>query len=236
MSDRGWHDTNSRPNTTDLGWRVKQLRLRRGLQQKALARLANVDAGFLNRLERGGTGRSKPKSETIYRLLDALQATAAEREAVFHVEVPTLPEEQVREFVAEIAAEYELSPDPVVLLDDRWFRRYINRAGRRMYGLTNDEYRRSIGAHVLSAYANPQEPLCSRYLDEERTYHFARRVLAFRMCFANQQFDSWYLDVERYLKTFPVGRSVWENAEEVAAPTFLLSQEVTYQDPQQRIY
>lgn len=219
-----------------MGWRIQQLRKRRGLQQKALARLAKVDAAFLNRLERGVSRRSRPKPETVRRLLDALQATNAEREAVFHIEAPPLAHEEMEAQVAEIAGDIELAPDPMVLVDDRWFRRYINRMGRRMYGLTGEEYRRSLNVHMLAAYVDPQQPLHSRYLEEERVYHFARRALTFRLYFAGQQFDSWYLDIERYLKSFPIGESVWDNLSTVEPPTFMFSQEVNYQDPQQRIY
>jgi transcriptional regulator with XRE-family HTH domain len=229
-------DDNSAANTADLGWRIKQLRLRRGLQQKALAQLASVDAAFLNRLERGGPRRSKPKPETIYRLLDALQATPAEREAVFHIEVPPLSDDEIEAFVAEIAVELELSPEPAVLVDDRWYRRYINKVGRRMYGLTDDAYRRSVNVHTLGAYVDPEQPIYSRYREADRLFHFARRVLTFRIAFANRQFDSWYLDVERYLKRFEMGTSVWDDTELVVPPTFMLSQEVTYQDSQQHIY
>lgn len=236
MPDHTWHDDNSTANTADQGWRIKQLRLRRGLQQKALAQLASVDAAFLNRLERGGSRRSKPKPETIYRLLDALRATPTEREAVFHMEVPPPSDEEIEAFVAEIASELELSPEPAVLVDNRWYRRYINRVGRRMYGLTDDEYRRSVNVHTLAAYVDPEQPIYARYRDADRLYHFARRVLTFRIAFAAQQFDSWYLEVERYLKQFPMGNSVWDNTELVVPPTFMLSQDVTYQDAQQRIY
>ncbi|MEA2575614.1 MAG: Helix-turn-helix domain [Chloroflexia bacterium] len=236
MSDQLQQDSN---RSTDLGWRIKQLRLRRGLQQKALARLANVDAAFLNRLERGGAGRSKPKPETVYRLLDALQATPAEREAVFRVEVPPLSDEEMQSKVAEIAVELEVSPYPTILVDDRWYRRYMNGLARRMYGLTEDEYRRSVNVHTLAAYLEPEQPLYSRSVDEERVYHFARRVATFRTYFADQQFDSWYLAVERYIKRFPVGRAVWENFENndlAVLPTYLLSQEVTFIDPHGNIY
>ena len=236
MADHTQRDLNNTLEPTDPGWRIKQLRLRRGLQQKELARLANVDAAFLNRLERGGSRRSKPKPETIHRLLDALQATPTEREAVFHVEVPPLSDEEIAAFVAEVGPELELLPGPAVLVDDRWFRRYINGIGRRMYGLTDDEYGRSVNVHTLLAYVDPEQPIYSRYLEAERLYHFARRVLTFRVAFAHRQFDSWYLGVEDALKRFEVGASVWENTEFVVPPTFMLSQEVTYRDSQQRIY
>lgn len=233
MSNRTEYESN---RSTELGWRIKQLRLRRGVQQKELARLASLDAAFLNRLERGGAGRSKPKPETIHRLLDALQVTPPEREAVFHVEVPPLSGEELAAQVAEIAAELELSPYPTVLVDDRWYRRYINPLARRMYGLSEDEYRHSVDVHTLYAYVDPAQPLYSRYIEEERVYHFARRVLTFRTYFADQQFDSWHLEVERNIKRFEVGRAVWENTENVVPPTFLLSQDVTYLDPQGRVY
>ena len=226
----------NRIDTTELGWRIKQLRLRRGLQQKVLAHLAKSDAAFLNRLEHGGSTRSRPKPETIHRLLDALQATPSERGAVFHVEVPSLTDEEMAAQVAEIAAEIELAPEPITLVDDRWYRRHINRIGRRMYGLSDEEYRRSINVHTFASYLDPTDPLYSRYPEEDRLPDFARRIITFRTYFADQQFDSWYLAVERFVKSFPEGRAIWENTGNVVPPTFLLSQEVRYRDPQGRIY
>ncbi len=155
---------------------------------------------------------------------------------MFHIEAPAITQGEIDAVVDEVSSEFELSPDPVILVDDRWFRRYINGTGRRMFGLTGEEYARSLGGHVLAAYVDPAEPLFTRYPDEERAYHLARRVLAFRLYFANQQFDSWYLAVERHLKRFEVGASAWDNQGLVVPPRFLLSQEVTYLDPQKRTY
>jgi transcriptional regulator with XRE-family HTH domain len=230
------HDTQNQIDTTDLGWRIQQLRLRRGLQQKALARLANVDAAFLNRLERGGARRSRPKPETIHRLLDALYATSAEREAVFRVEVSPLSGEEIQAYVAEIAADTERLQEPIMLIDDRWYHWYINGIGRRMFGLSEEEYQRSLGVHTLGAYVDPAQPLYSRYNDERREYHFAQRVLSFKLFFAAQQFDRWYLDVEGYIKSFPMGRKIWDRPEVYAPPTFMLSHEGTYRDPKGRTY
>lgn len=233
MSDQNPLD---RPNTTNLGWRIQQLRLRRGLQQKTLARLANVDAAFLNRMERGRSSRSRPKPETIHRLLDALDATPAEREAVFHVEVPPLSEGEIQSCVSEIEADYERAPEPMVLVDDRWNRWYINELGRRMFALSDDEYRRCLGRTTLDAFVDPEQPLYSRYSEEHRELQFAQRLIIFKTFFAAQQFDTWYLAVEDYVKRFPLGRRVWEHPESYVPPIFMFSQEVTMTDPQGRIY
>jgi transcriptional regulator with XRE-family HTH domain len=233
LSDQKQLDQN---DTTDLGWRIQQLRVRRGLQQKALARLANVDAAFLNRMERGRSRRSKPKPETIHRLLDAMQATPAEREAVFHVEVPPPSDEEIRACVAEIEAAYELAPEPIVLVDDRWNRWYINTLGRRMFALEDQDYRRSLGLNTLGALVDPEQPLYSRYSEEHREFHFAQRVTTFKAFFAAQQFDRWYLAVEAYLTRFPLGRRIWEHPETFTPPLFMFSQEVTFRDPQGRTF
>jgi transcriptional regulator with XRE-family HTH domain len=231
-----YHKQLDRNDTTDLGWRIQQLRMRRGLQQKALARLANVDAAFLNRMERGRSRRSKPKPETIHRLLNALDATPAEREAVFHVELLPPSAEEVRACVAEIQVEYEHAPEPVVLVDDRWNRWYINTLGRRMFWLEDDEYQRCLGLHTLGAFVDPEQSLYSRYSEEHREFHFAQRVITFKAFFAAQQFDTWYLAVEDYLKRFALGRRVWEHPETYAPPTFMFSQEVTFTGPEGQVY
>ncbi|HVG00621.1 MAG TPA: helix-turn-helix domain-containing protein [Chloroflexia bacterium] len=233
MSDQNPLD---RPNTTDLGWRIQQLRIRRGLQQKTLARLANVDAAFLNRMERGRSSHSRPKPETIHRLLDALDATSAEREAVFHVEVPPLSDEEIQSCVAEIKSTYEHAHEPMVLVDGRWNRWYINEVGRRMFALSDDEYRRCLGRTTLDAFVDPEQPLYSRYSDEHREFQFAERLIIFKTYFTAQQFDTWYLAIEDYVKRFPLGRRVWEHPESYVPPTFMFSQEVTMTDPAGRIY
>ncbi|HEX8221240.1 MAG TPA: helix-turn-helix domain-containing protein [Chloroflexia bacterium] len=225
-----------RPNTTALGWRIQQLRVRRGLQQKALARLANVDAAFLNRMERGRSSRSRPKPETIHRLLEAMDASPDERAAVFHVEAPPPSEEEIQTCVAEIATTYEHAPEPVVLIDDRWNRWYINGIGRRMFELSDDEYRRSLGRTTFDAFVDPEQPLYSRYPDEHREFHFAQRVIIFKTFFAAQQFDSWYLAVVDYITRFSMGRKVWEHPESYVPPTFMFSQDVTMEDLQGRTY
>lgn len=227
MSDH--HDPNQL-DTTDLGWRIQQLRLRRGYQQKALASRAGVDAAFLNRLEHGSSRRSRPKPETVHRLLDALGATPEEREAVFHVETSPPTQVEIEARIAEIAADVDGASDPFILQDERWFRYYINNVGRRMFRLDDDDYRRTVGTHVLAAYVDPEHPLYTRYREEEREYHFARRVIAFKTLYASQQFDRWYLDLERYMRRFPLGRRIWERPEVVAPPMYLLSQEVSYLD------
>jgi hypothetical protein len=105
-----------------------------------------------------------------------------------------------------------------------------------MLGLSEDEYRRSLGVHTLSAYVDPSQPLYSRYSDEQREYHFAQRVLSFKLFFAAQQFDKWYLDVEGHIKGFPMGRKIWDRPEVYAPPAFMLSYEGAYKDPQGHTY
>jgi hypothetical protein len=83
---------------------------------------------------------------------------------------------------------------------------------------------------------DPEQPLYSRYSEEHREYHFAQRVITFKAFFASQQFDTWYLEVEQFLKRFPLGRRIWEHSESFAPPIFMLSQEVTFRDPQGRTF
>src|SRR5437762_7707134 len=105
-------------DTQDIGWRVRQLRLRRGLSLAAVARLAGKHTSQISRLERQWARSGAPKWSTVNKILDALRATRAEREAVFHEEIPVLSEREIEEQVAATTAEYGASRTAVVLLDD----------------------------------------------------------------------------------------------------------------------
>src|SRR5437868_15071107 len=78
----------SDPN--NIGWRLRTLRLRRDLTLVELAGTAGLDVSYLSRLERDALQNAKPKPDTINRVLDALQATPDEREAMYHIEPPPL--------------------------------------------------------------------------------------------------------------------------------------------------
>ena len=97
-----------------------------------------------------------------------------------------------------------------------------------MYRLDEASYKKTLGTHALAPYVDPEHPLYTVYTDEEREYHFARRVTAFKTLYASQQFDRWYLGLESYLRRFPMGRRIWDHPEVVAPPMYLLSQEVSY--------
>jgi transcriptional regulator with XRE-family HTH domain len=227
----GRYDAGPNSHTADLGWRLQQLRLRRGLQQKEFARLAQVDAGFLNRLERGASRRSHPKPDTINKLLDALEATTAERAAVFHTEPPPITQAEIDAQVAEFASLSEADPQPHVLVDEHWYRHYMNGMARHMFGLSDAEYQTSRGEHVLQTFIDPSSPLYSRYPDDSRITLFAQRLYSFKMLFANQEFDSWYLRVQALVRSFPLGARLWDHPDVSTLPMFLLSQEVTFTTP-----
>ncbi len=218
-------------DTTDVGWRLQQLRIRRGLQQKEFARLAGVDAGFLNRLERGSSRRSHPKPNTVNKLLDALGATQAEREAVFHAEVPVLTAEEISAQVAEFMLYAEDNSNPMVLIDEHWYRWYMNRMARRMFDLSGTEYAKTLGEHVLQSYVDEASPLYERYPVADRFYYFTQRLVAFQTLFADQQFDSWYLEVAQKITQTSIGAQVWHHPAVTGLPIFLHQQEVRYTNP-----
>lgn len=93
-------------NTHNIGWRVRTLRLRHGLSLVDVAARANLDISYISRLERDALQNAKPKPDTIDRLLDAINATPEERDAVYHIEhLPVTPRAtaaQVREVAAKI--------------------------------------------------------------------------------------------------------------------------------------
>src|SRR5687768_11799627 len=142
-------------NNTDVGWRLQQLRLRRGLRQNELAELAGLDPGYLNRLERGTSRKANPKPDTVNKILDALSASPDERSAVFHVEPPPLTPDEIAAVVSEIEATYEDSEQLVTLVDHHWVRRYHNHTMRRVLGLTDEEYQRTLGEMPIFSLIDP---------------------------------------------------------------------------------
>jgi transcriptional regulator with XRE-family HTH domain len=57
-----------------LGGAVRELRLKRGLTQEALAHAAGITVGHLSKIERG---RSNPTWETLLAIADGLAVTAS---------------------------------------------------------------------------------------------------------------------------------------------------------------
>lgn len=67
---RGPPDTNDRAENSSLGSRIKELRKRAGISQQMLADVTGVSRAAISLFE---IGTSKPSSETLSRLSDALQ-------------------------------------------------------------------------------------------------------------------------------------------------------------------
>jgi transcriptional regulator with XRE-family HTH domain len=195
----------------ELGWRLRALRLGRGITLVELAKRAALDASYLSRLERWTFPKAKPKTDTVYRVLHALGADAEECDAVFHIERPVLTREEIDEQVRRTALEHELSAVPVTLADEHWTFCYYNAAARAMMGFTPEEYRKSIGSHMLHSFIDPALPRYSRVPEAERIHAFAWWSKLFQIAFAGQQFDDWYLAVVDRIFDFPWAASVWEN-------------------------
>lgn len=193
----------------NVGWRLRTLRLRREMTLVELAALAGLDVSYLSRLERDALQNAKPKPDTINRVLDALQATPQEREAIYHIEHHPPTSEEIAAQVLEIAA-LEDDPEPVLLRDEHWFVWYYNRAARAALGLTEDEYSRSIGAHMLQETIDPAIPRYSRVPDSEREEAFSLRARMFQLAFAGEEFDAWYQDVVNHIYDFPWATELWE--------------------------
>src|SRR6476619_7150527 len=113
----------------NLGWRLRVLRTRRALTLVELAQRAGLDVSYLSRLERDALQNAKPKPDTINKVLDALQATNAEMEAIYHVERPPLTPDEIRAQI-EALSSLEDAPEPVALRDEHWYVWYYNRASR----------------------------------------------------------------------------------------------------------
>src|SRR4051794_7570105 len=118
-------DSDMIAGSAGLGWRLRVLRARRELALIELAKLTGLDISYLSRLERDALPNAKPKPETVSKVLDGLDATQDEREAVYHIERPPLAPEEIEARVREIAAREEENSQPLVLRDDRWYSWYF---------------------------------------------------------------------------------------------------------------
>jgi transcriptional regulator with XRE-family HTH domain len=193
----------------NVGRRVRALRLRRELTLVELAALSNLDVSYLSRLERDAIQNAKPKPDTINRVLDALQATQQERDAVYHIERPALTRREITLQVLEIASLDE-DPEPLLLRDEHWYVWYYNRAARAALGLSEAEYEPSIGAHMLYEIIDPSIPRYSRVPEDTREEAFSLRARMFQLDFAGQEFDQWYQDVVSRVYEFPWAVPLWE--------------------------
>jgi len=208
-------------DTADVGWRLQQLRLRRGLRQNELAEMAGLDPGYLNRLEKGITRKAKPKPETVNKILTALSATPEERAAVVHTEPPPLTANEIETVVDDIRSMYEDHPLPVTLIDYHWVRWYHNRTMRSVLSLTDEEYRNTLGEMPIYSLIDPKSPTYHRIPDDERESAFAIRSQVFKRQFAGQEFDNWYLEIVDKIKQFPWAAEIWDNPPPEAAQQFL---------------
>ncbi|MFL5733891.1 MAG: helix-turn-helix domain-containing protein [Chloroflexia bacterium] len=204
-------DSDMIAGSASLGWRLRVLRARRELALIELAKLTGLDISYLSRLERDALPNAKPKPETVSKVLDGLDATQDEREAVYHIERPPLAPEEIEARVREIAAREEENSQPLVLRDDRWYSWYFNRAARAALALTADEYKRMIGSNMLLEFIDPALPRYSRVPSGERESAFSIRARMFRVNFAPEEFDGWYLKVVSRIYDFPWAVPLWEN-------------------------
>jgi transcriptional regulator with XRE-family HTH domain len=217
----------------EVGWRVRQLRLRYGLSLARLAERMQIDMSYLSRIERDALPRAKVKPSSIEHILEAIGVTQAESDAVFHLERPAPDLSATTAQVREVALHLEDSPEPVELRDERWFVWYYNRAARAALGLTPDEYGRCIGAHMTEALVDPDNPLYSRIPDEDRETTFALYALLFREHFATQQLDEWYGRVVSGIGLAPWAEKVWENptAALISSPMVVERQDLAILNP-----
>jgi transcriptional regulator with XRE-family HTH domain len=215
----------------NLGRRLRTLRLRRGLSLAEVGNLANLDISYLSRLERDALRNATPKPETINRVLDALHATIQERDAVYHLERPTLKASEIVPQIHAVAESVEADEEPVALIDELWFVWYYNQGARAALGFTAEEYRRAIGSHILHSMIDPANPHYSRLADEEREATFARHARLFKVNFAGQEFDRWYEEVVARLYDVGWAARVWEDPPAQPDPLLVERQPRTIENP-----
>jgi len=216
---------------SNLGWRLRVLRLRHSKTLLDLAQKANLDISYLSRLERDALQHAKPKPDTINKVLDALGATTQERDAVYHIEHAPLEESEVARRVSELAEIEEENPEPVLLADEHWYVWYHNRAARAALGLSSEEYERTIGDHMFLGLIDPKSPRYSRVAEEDRERLFALRASMFRVHFAGEEFDRWYEGIVRRIYDFPWAAAIWENPELSVAPLVVERHDMIVQNP-----
>lgn len=155
---------------------------------------------------------------------------------MFHSEVPRLTPEQISTQVADFTRYAEDEADPMILIDEHWYRWYMNRMARRMLEFDSNDYAGTIGEHMLQSYLDPSSPFYSRYPDDERVYYFTQRMFTFRAIYAGRQFDRWYLEVVARIKQIPLAAQIWDRPGVVASPTFLHRQSVRFTNGDRRIF
>jgi transcriptional regulator with XRE-family HTH domain len=216
---------------SNLGWRLRVLRLRHSKTLLDLAQKANLDISYLSRLERDALQHAKPKPDTINKVLDALGASTQERDAVYHIEHAPLEEAEVARRVTELAEIEEENPEPVVLADEHWYVWYHNRAARAALGLSREEYYRTVGDHMFLGLIDPQSPRYSRVAEEDRERIFALRANMFRVHFAGEEFDRWYERIVRRIYDFPWAAAIWERQDLDEAPLVVERHDMVVQNP-----
>lgn len=207
------HDTR---DTSDVGWRIKQLRLRHGFSQVEVAERAGLDNSYLSRLESPGVRKSQPKRETVIRVLEALQATDQERYAVFQVEAPPHTPHEIMMQVMECAEAYEEDPRAFGLFDEHRSLWYLNGTARAIMGFTPEEYGRTIGQNYLVSVIDPENPFYSRFDSERRATLFSMRAAGFKYHFAHEEFSHWYLAMTARIREFPWAAEIWDDPPEIA--------------------
>jgi transcriptional regulator with XRE-family HTH domain len=197
----------------NLGWRLRTLRLRSGKTLVDVATHAGLDVSYLSRLERDALQNAKPKPDTVNRVLNALGATLEEREAVYHLERPLLTQAEIEEAIGAVRSQIEDLFEPTALADEHWYIWYYNRSARATLGLTEAEYLKLVGEHMLTFVIDSGNPRYNRVPDAEREAVFQRRARMFRRHFASEEFDKWYERVVRRVMELPRGRELWERPE-----------------------
>jgi transcriptional regulator with XRE-family HTH domain len=217
-------------NHKNLGWRLRTLRIRHGLTLVELAKESGLDVSYLSRLERDALQNARPKADTVYKVLTALDASAEERDAVFHVERPPLMVEEINDLIRQIGSKHEAGAEPTLLLDEHWYYWYMNRSARAALGYTEEEYRRSLGAHLLHGIFDPTLPRYSRVPEDARAEYFSLAAMLFKLNFAGQEFDQWYTDVVDHVYDFAWAAELWEHPLPVANSGLIERQSVTIQN------
>lgn len=213
-----------------IGWRLRTLRLRRGITLVDLAQGSGLDVSYLSRLERDALQNAKPKPDTIKKVLNALGATPHEVEAVYHVERPQLAPDEIREQISALQS-LEDDPHPCALRDEHWYAWYYNRAARAILAFTAEEYPKSVGVHLLHEMIDPSIPRFSRVPEHYRRRAFSERARMFKAAFAGEEFDSWYLNVLTRVYAFPWAVELWENPDTPAQPLLIDRQESLFTNP-----
>jgi transcriptional regulator with XRE-family HTH domain len=214
----------------NIGSRLRTLRLRRDTTLVELAERAGLDVSYLSRLERDALQNAKPKPDTINRVLDALQATPQEREAVYHIEHTPLTREEIAAQVMEIAC-LEEDPEPLLLRDEHWCVWYYNRSARAALALTENEYCMCINVHMLHEIIDPAVPRYSRVPDDKREEIFSLRARMFQLTFAGEEFDQWYQEVVSRMYDFPWAAELWEHPLMTANSLVIERHDMTIQNP-----